>query len=392
MGPRLKLRLSRRIALALTALAGLGVCATGGMPAASARASAPTRIWHVPEPGRGGAAADDSSAYFLSKTHEVIAVDRATGQVRWRRQTLQDEDLVSRVSVLVSGDAVVVGDYNLLAFHRTTGGLRWRFVPADGYGPGVYLGVVHDGVALTGSPSGHVYAVQVESGALRWSTRVATDGNTTVFGPEARGALVAAGYTEFTTPYGGGVVVLAAETGRVLWNRRFPLAADPSLGINWGGGPLFVDDTVIAASGDGRIHAFDVATGDVRWTVAPVSGPSPFPMASNRDFRALAVAGDVLIAGSHTGAIIGYDLATREERWRFLGTRLGSGAFRLDAVDGVAYVPFLNGVLVALGATDGHERWRIGDWTSGFLWPPAVRGEMLFLAGGDGLSALRAPP
>ena len=312
---------SRRIARALTVGVGLGVCATGGPPAANGQHAVPTRLWHLPDPGRGAPAADETSAYFLSKSHEVLAVDAATGTVRWRRTTLEDGDALSGAAVLVGGDSVVVGDYNLLAFDRRTGGLRWRFVPADGYGPGVYLGAIADGAALAGSPSGHLYAVDVESGALRWSTRVATDGKTTVFAPAAEGGLVSAGFTEFTAPNGGGVVVVAAGNGRVLWKRRFPAPEDAALGTNWAGGPVFRGDEVIAASGDGRVHAFHVASGELRWTIPKVTGPSPFPMAADRDFRPLALAGELLVAGSLTGQIIAHELATRTERWRFTGHR-----------------------------------------------------------------------
>ena len=65
---------------------------------------------------------------------------------------------------------------------------------------------------------------------------------------------------------------------------------------------------------------------------------------------------------------------------------------RIAAADDVVYLPFANGQLVALTVGDGVERWRIGDWTSGYLWPPAVRGPTLFLSGAyDGLSAVSDP-
>ena len=383
----------RRTVQTLVVPLGLAICSTGALLGLSGQESVPSRLWHVPEPGRGGPAADDSSAYFLSKAHDVLAVDIATGDVRWRRTTLEEGEALSGAALLVDGESVVVGDYNLLAFDRRTGGLRWRFVPAEGYGPGIYLGGVSDGLALAGSPSGHLYAVDVDSGALRWSTAVASDGKTTVFGPAAGGSVVAAGFTEFTAPNGGGVVVLAKDTGRVLWKQRFPAPADASLGTNWAGGPIVVEDEVIVSSGDGNIHAFDIASGALRWTIPKVSGPSPFPVAADHDFRPLALAGQLLVCGSLTGQIVAYDRASREERWRFTATGLGSSAFRIAAMRDVAYVPFANGRLVALRISDGRELWRIGDWTSGFLWPPAARGDTILLAGaGDGMSAVRYEP
>jgi outer membrane protein assembly factor BamB len=393
MVARLNIEAVRRIAQVLTVPIGLGICAAGALLNLSGQEAVPRRVWHVPEPGRGGPAADDTTAYFLSKTHEVLAVEIATGVVRWRRTTLEDGEALSGAALLVDGESLVVGDYNLLAFNRRTGGLRWRFVPADGYGPGIYLGAVSDGLALAGSPSGHLYAVDVESGALRWSTAVATDGMTTVFSPAVGASVVASGFTEFTAPNGGGVVAVSRDTGRVLWKQRFPAPADASLGTNWAGGPVVVDEEVIASSGDGNIHAFDVASGALRWTIPKVAGPSPFPVAADRDFRPLALAGQLLVSGSLTGQIVAYDRVSREERWRFTATGLGSSAFRIAAIGGVVYVPFANGRLVALRIGDGRELWRVGDWSSGFLWPPAARAETILLSGaGDGMSAVRDEP
>lgn len=383
-------RLSRRLAQTRAVVIFVGVCAAGGPPAAIGQQAVPTRLWHLPDAGRGPADADDTSAYFLTKAHEVLAVEAATGVVRWRQPTFEEGDTVSAIALLVGGQSVVVGDYNLLAFDCRTGSLRWRFIPAEGYGPGIYLGAIAGGAALTGSPSGHVYAVDVESGALRWSTAVAS--NTTVYAPVAAGEVVAAGYTEFSAPTRGGVVLLSADNGRVRWKRAFPLPEDALLSTNSAGGPVIYGDVVIASSGDGHIYAFDIASGDLRWTIPRVSGPSPFPIAADHDFRPLALDGSLLVAGSLTGQIVGFDLPTRAERWRFLATRLGSTAFRIAAVDDVVYLPFVNGQLVALAAGDGTERWRIGDWTSGYLWPPAVRGQTLFLSGAhDGLSAVSDP-
>ena len=116
-------------------------------------------IWQVAGEGRGVPAVSRSNVYFLTKRHEVIAVDGTAGTVCWRRNTGEPGDETLGSSVIVSDDVVMAGDYAILAFDASTGMRRWRFDPTDGYGPGLYLGGAADGVAFAGSPSGRLYGV-----------------------------------------------------------------------------------------------------------------------------------------------------------------------------------------------------------------------------------------
>src|SRR5262249_54452597 len=152
---------------------------------------------------------------------------------------------------------VIAGDFDVLAFDRVSGVRRWSFSPVDGYGPGVYLGGAGAGAVFAGSPAGRLYAIDDESGSLRWSALVENPDETTVFQPATDGHLVVAGYTTFPAPAVGGVVALDAATGRRLWRTAFPRGADASLATGWAGGPVFADRFIAATSGDGRIHAFD---------------------------------------------------------------------------------------------------------------------------------------
>jgi outer membrane protein assembly factor BamB len=319
----------------------------------------------------------------------VLAVAVETGSVQWQRKTYETGNLLSGAAVLVSGEHLVVGDDNLIAFDCRTGSLIWRFTPTDGDAPGIYLGAIAQGAALAGSASGRVYAIDAEHGALRWSAALADDDRTTVYAPSSNGILVAAAYTHFSAPTRGGLAVLDAATGRLRWKRPFPPPDDGLLSTNWAGGPVFMGDVVVASSGDGNVRGFDLETGEIRWTIPKLEGRLVFPIAAEHDFRALAVDGDVLISSSSTGVVVGYDAATRQERWRYFASGLGSAAFRISAGNGRVYVPYLNGQLVSIDAASGRERWRLGTYESAFLWPPAVAGDRLLAAGGgDGLVAI----
>src|SRR5437660_5546051 len=104
----------------LPSVAALGI-------AASDPADSP--IWHVPGEGRGRPAADWSTAFFLSKRHEVVALHAQSGQVRWRASTGQSGESTNGSAVALASDIVAAGDYNVVAFDRATGELRWTFEP-----------------------------------------------------------------------------------------------------------------------------------------------------------------------------------------------------------------------------------------------------------------------
>jgi outer membrane protein assembly factor BamB len=334
----------------------------------------------VPGDGRGTPALDVSTAYFLSKQHEVVAVHRRTGTERWRRHTGEPGLTTAGSTLLVAGDVVIAGDYNVVAFDRADGRLRWRFTPVEGYGPGIYLGVATGDLVFAGSPAGRIYAVETTSGRLRWSALVAADLETTVYAPVVDANAVAAAYMRFPAPGAGGIVLLDADSGRLRWRAAFPAGTGPA--SRPAGGPLFTDEWVVAASGDGAIHGFDRADGTLRWTIPPLGETGIGGWDSGaQDFRALARVGPFLFAGSLTGILSAYRVTSRAERWRRASVD-ASTAFGIVADSELVYVPHLSGDLVAIGARDGLERWRLGR-ALGFRWPPAVDADRFYLSGSN---------
>lgn len=141
---------------------------------------APVMMWHVSGEGRGTPAVIGDSVYFLSKHHELVSIDVATGIVNWRRRTGEPGETTAGSRVVGNGrDVLVAGDQNLIGF-GVDGRVRWRFVPGDGYGPGIHLGVIAGGLVLAGSPAGRLYAVDVTTGQRRWTLGVETADTTTV--------------------------------------------------------------------------------------------------------------------------------------------------------------------------------------------------------------------
>lgn len=314
--------------------------------------------------------------YFMSRQHEVIAIDRHTGAMRWKRATGEPGDTPSGSVVAIADALVLAGDYHVVAFDRGTGSVRWRFTPRAGHGPGLYLGAVIGGTAYAGSPAGYLYAVDVTDGSLRWSASLERDRAATIYPPVVSGDLVVAGFTLFDSPASGGVLAVDAATGAERWRASFPARA-------WAGGPVAWDEVLVAADSTGAIYGLSRSSGAVEFRIPPDESALPAP----QDFRALAVADGILVAGSLSGDVSAFDRETLRRRWRYTAREFGSVAYAMTADDRLVYVPYVGGRLVALDVSTGREHWRTDRSQGLFPWPPAVQHRHVYAAGGNVLAA-----
>jgi outer membrane protein assembly factor BamB len=344
--------------------------------------TAPQLKWRTETPARGTPAIDEAAIYFLTRAGDLVRVTRG-GIETWRRRVGDGSADISGGTVLVADDVVVAGDYDVVAVGRADGAPRWRFHPVDGYGPGLYLGAIADGLVFAGSPSGRVYAIDLRTGDARWSRLVGPSDRSTAFRPVVDGGGVYVGYTDFTTRPAGGVIALDPVSGRELWRAAFPARRPVSPGTGLAGGPLVDASAVVAADAEGIVFAFDRASGSALWSIDDASAVS----AGGAEFRALAIARRTLIATSMNGLVTAYDLGTRVRRWQYDGRPLGSPAFQLAASAGLVFVPYPGAGVVALDAIDGREVWRAGAGARGAMWPPLVSGDDLYVASSDGVLA-----
>ena len=151
----------------------------------------------------------DDAVYFPDWAGNLYAVNKDTGQLIWSHK-ISDYDgisgAVSRVSPVVSGDELILGDIeiikeahsgaSLIAVDRRSGVLRWitkvdTHLAAQITGSPVVFGdTVYSGVSsneestLSGNPSypcctfrGSVVALDVNTGELRWKTYIVPDNN-----------------------------------------------------------------------------------------------------------------------------------------------------------------------------------------------------------------------
>ncbi len=347
-------------------------------------------LWHTAARGRGMPAVLEDRVFVTTTDHSVVALSLSDGRQLWQRSTGESGRSTEGSRVVADAGRVVAGDWDLYAFNAGTGEPAWAFHPSDGYGPGLFLGQTMGGRVFAGSPSGSIYAVDLATGRQLWRAVVDDRTLTSVFEPATNGRIVVAGYTVFSTPNTGGVVAVDAVSGKEQWRLRFP-ALDDGWSTYSAGGAVITADLAFVASGDGYVWAIELETGRVRWKVPPLAGPiSGIITTTNRELRSLGVEGGRLIVGSLTGYVVAYDIATEREVWRSQNGWLGSvGLDDFSSGNGVVYVPYTSGFLLALDVTSGALLWQTKDYTQGFAWPPAVATDRVIAAGATGFWAFR---
>lgn len=326
------------------------------------------QVWRVPGEARGTPAVAGDLVVFLSKWHEVVAVERASGRVTWRMPTGEIGGATAGSAVRARQAVIVAGDRAVTAFDLE-GRRRWRYGSDAGGSAGLYLGGIDDDRVYAGSAAGLATAIDVETGRLQWQASVAAR-DAIVFAPAVHRAGIVAAYADRSG--GSGVVALDPVTGRERWRTRL----DGYGAVR--GDPLAAGDQVIVATADGTIHALDAEVGRSRRTWPPVSRRGTGEWTA-QDFRALAQAGRTLVAGSLSGTVVAYDLASGRERWRRAAWRT-SVAFGLATDGRLVYVPYVSGPLVVLDASTGDERARTVEGRDEFHWAPRASGGLVFAA------------
>ena len=137
--------------------------------------------------------------------------------------------------------------------------------------------IVYDGVIYVATGANDVFALDVETGAIRWSHEANLDPNITVIccGWMSRGVAIGDGKI-YSGQLDGKLVALDQTSGAVVWSIQAERTED-AFSITTA--PLYYDGLVITgfAGGDraarGRVKAYDARTGELRWTFYTIPGP-----------------------------------------------------------------------------------------------------------------------
>jgi len=161
------------------------------------------------------------------------------------------------------------------------------------------------------------------------------DANNYLFRPQAEGDDVfAAG--------GNQVVRIAVANGKPVWTSDAGMKLSAGAGVGQG--------LVLAGGSKGELLALDQASGQLRWQVA----------LSSEVTGQLLVTDDTVIARTGDGRLHGLAVSDGSRKWlytRTLPTLSLRGSGGLAVRDGVLYAGFPGGKLVALNAANGAQLW-----------------------------------
>jgi outer membrane protein assembly factor BamB len=279
----------------------------------------------------GGVGAGEGLVMLGSENADVIALDQASGEELWRTP-VSSEVLSAPQS---NGDVVVAQtvDGKLVALDHETGVQRWIYetnLPAltlRGTSRPVFAGA---GSVVAGFSNGTLVSVSADNGVFRWEERVAI--------PEGRydidrvidvdGDLVLDGSRILAASYQGNLMAFDVATGRIVWGRE----ASSYHGLTKGFGNIYYSDD------KGHLVAVRDNSEDVVWENDDLEFREITAPTAIGNFVALAdLEGYVHLVSQIDGRIVGR-------------TQIDSDGIRANmlAQDGKLYVYGNSGRLVAL--------------------------------------------
>jgi outer membrane protein assembly factor BamB/predicted MPP superfamily phosphohydrolase len=214
-------------------------------------------------PIRSGATvfAEQGVVVAVSISGGVVAVDAATGVVRWRRQVGERLRAWVHAAPVPAGDTVVVGELrHYAALDVADGSLRWErkdLARAENFASPMQ-GVVQRGTLVAGFAfvDNHTFGIDVDTGTTLWQrdgNRLAAPTSDIVADPDTTDI--------YLTRLGGIVERMSSADGSARWRAN--------VGATFvSGRPLVLGDQLLVTTGVGEVCSFDAASGDRRWCTA----------------------------------------------------------------------------------------------------------------------------
>jgi outer membrane protein assembly factor BamB len=308
--------------------------------------------------------------FQLADNAVLSAFNKRTGHVVWSRRLGQQ----SASSPAVTSNTVYVTILNsghpgspgrIIALDSANGAVRWwRGLPS----PSESSPLLDDGRVFFGTQSGRVYSLDDRSGAVIWTYQAA--------GAVKASPTVSGGILYFGD-YSGRLQAISERTGRRLW-------VSTSEGALLGSGTFYstaavVYGRVFLGNTDGRIYAYDAATGKLDWAVQTGDYVYSSPAVTNAPGL-----GPTLYMGSYDGTFYALNARSGHVSWSFNGHGRISGSATI--VGRTVYFSDLGQHRTyGLGISTGRE---LFEKDTGAFDPVISDGVDIYLSGVTGLYAL----
>jgi outer membrane protein assembly factor BamB len=215
----------------------------------------------------------------------------------------QGDGLYKFTPVLVGNLLYVASaDGDVFALNAETGKVRWKTnldLPLSG---GVGF---HDGSLFVGAANGFVLRLDAANGSELWRTSVSGE---VLSAPQGNGDLVAA------QTYDGKLIAFDYETGERRWAH---LSDVPVLTLRGTSTPIILGQLVIAGFADGKVLAIDQNSGNVAWEarIAIPQGRSEIERIVDID-GSMTLQGAELYVASYQGRVAAVDPRTGRKIWQ----------------------------------------------------------------------------
>lgn len=195
----------------------------------------------------------------------------------------------------------------------------------------------HGDALFVGGPDGEVLRLDAGSGEIVWEAAVSGE---VLAAPQGNGRVV------IVQSYDGRLYGFDHKTGERLW--RFDSNV-PVLTIRGTSTPILANGVAYAGFANGRVFAFDVSDGSIRWEarVAIPEGRSEIERIVDVD-GAMAIVGSELYVASYQGRLAALDMRTGRKIWQrnvssFNGVSQGFGNVYLAEESGAITAFLRNG-------------------------------------------------
>ncbi|MBL7063098.1 MAG: PQQ-like beta-propeller repeat protein [Anaerolineae bacterium] len=228
-------------------------------------------------------------------------------------------------------------------------GQFWHFAGATGQ----YIegGAISDGVFVIGNSDGNVYALDVESGALKWVFET---------GHRVWATPLIISDTVYIGSMDRHLYALDLSTGEERWSFQAEGA--------FAGTPALWNDTLFIGAFDDRFYAVDARTGAERWHFA----------GENWFWGSPVVYDDTVFVADVNGNVYAIDAKTGDQIWRqALNAQVRAGPALAEDGNKLFVGSQKDGTLYALDTADGFMIWS-QESEGQALSTPAVSGAMVY--------------